>query len=154
MLMFSFELVDTVLHLLQGMFGSKRQDVSGAKASNSALMAALRVTSFIPSKQELPKQVQYDLPVLERWNVGREGEMECAGNVFGRNCQHKNTASSLLFHSLPGSAGVYFPLGRCVCMDSALYRAQVEHLPASKLSHLENKINWQGQLPKKQDKQL
>ena len=66
MLMFSFELVDTVLHLLQGMFGSKRQDVSGAKASNSALMAGLWGTSFIPSKQELPKQVQYDLPVLER----------------------------------------------------------------------------------------
>lgn len=81
--------------------------------------------------------------------------MECAGNVFDRKCQHKNTASSLLLlHSLSGSAGVYFPLGHCACTDSALYRAQVEHLPASKLSHLENKINWQGQLPKKQDKQL
>lgn len=48
-------------------------------------------------------------------------------------------AASLLLLFSPGSVG-FFPLANLVCVASAWCRTQVEHLPASKLNHLQNKI--------------
>lgn len=165
--------------LFQGTFGSERWDQRQSSTRSRQLIelqvlfgrhthmrATYRHTvALVSSRQKLSKQVQCYLLTLERWTKHREG----GGETWRQWIQQVVSAGHPLlqcafflsnppqppscFYSLPGSAGL-FPLAYCTCMASEWYRAQLEHLPANELSHMQNKINWQGQLPSKQDKLL
>lgn len=119
--------------------------------------------ALVSSRQKLSKQVQYCLLTLGRQTKRLAGggqtcqqwiqQVALAGRPLLLRAHFLSNPPQLpsCFYSLPGPAE-FFPLACCTCIVSAWYRVQVEHLPANELSCMQNKMNWQGQLPTKQDK--